>query len=178
MFNLMPYFISLHEYTLPLADIYPLEKQWGQLLQSTYHPFLSGPFHFQCYPNHCISHRILQSMDRQKYFPFEFSECDFFSPSWKHDSNRNRNKKSYFSSTSFCTQSKVNYMEASILGSTAWTWGFSLCPFITFCWLASPSCNIPTILTGKMLTHAWLACTPEGKMQSVLLELRVASLLL
>lgn len=65
-------------------------------------------------------------------------------------------RKSYSSSTSFCTQRKVNYMEASILGSTAWTWGFSLCPFITFCWLASPSCNIPTVLTGEMLTHAWL----------------------
>lgn len=67
-------------------------------------------------------------------FHVEFSECFFFFfLSSKHDHNRNRKRKSYSSSTSFCTQRKVNYMEASILGSTAWTWGFSLCPFITFC---------------------------------------------
>lgn len=94
----------------------------------------------------------------ENIFRVEFSECVFFLPlkNMTVIETEKKKRKSYSSSTSFCTQRKVNYMEASILGSTAWTWGFSLCPFITFCWLASPSCNIPTVLTGKMLTHAWL----------------------
>lgn len=97
---------------------------------------------------------ILQSAYRSKYLSW-ILRMPFFFLSSKHDFNRNR-KKRYSSSGSFYTQRRVNYMEGSIFGSTAWTWGFSLCPFITFCWLDGPSCNILTVLTGKMLTHAWL----------------------
>lgn len=51
-------------------------------LQSTYQPpppFSSGPLHFHRYPNHCVSHGLLQSMDRRKiFFHVEYSECCFF----------------------------------------------------------------------------------------------------
>lgn len=101
-------------------------------------------------------------MTQKKIISMLNSQNALFPPSLKHDCNRNRKKRSYSSGTSFCTQRKVNYKESGILGLTAWTWGFSLCPFITFCWLASPSCNIPTILTGQTLTRAWLPYTPNA----------------
>ena len=63
-------------------------------------PFSSGPLHFHHYPNHCVSHGLLQSMDRRKlFFHVEYSECCFFFffflflPSSKHDRNRNRKSK-------------------------------------------------------------------------------------
>lgn len=93
-------------------------------------------------------------MDRRKYFlcwilrvcacvcvcarGFFFPPLSHPSSSSEHDRNRSRERQSYSSTTSFCTQRRVNYTEASILGWTARTWGFSLCPFITFCWLARP----------------------------------------
>lgn len=75
----------LHDYTYQAMRIF---------FKST--PCPRGPFHFHCYPNHCISHGILQSMDRQKYFPCWILRMFFF-PSFslasKHDGNRNRKRR-------------------------------------------------------------------------------------
>lgn len=84
------------------ADTRPLKQQWSYFLQSLYHPFSSGLFHFKCYPNQCISHGILQSipsMDRQEKKegggnPFWIHRMYFFLLlSSKQDRNRNRKRR-------------------------------------------------------------------------------------
>lgn len=81
--------VRLHMSKEQLSFVHPKSTE---ARQSTYHRFSTSLFHFHYYPNHCISHGILQSTRHVKIFSVLNSQNVFFFSS-KHDRNRNRKRR-------------------------------------------------------------------------------------